>query len=200
MHLKSIDFHEGTCSNGISCNRKMLLDQLPNVTFRTRIRDETIPGSNPFRWQDRSTKDIFGDKRSVLFSLPAAFSPTCSDHHFPRYEELVPEFLRMGIDQIVCVAVNDAFVMFQWGMRVGVSQAILLPDGNGEFTRRMGMLVDRSEFGMGFRSWRYSLVVDNLRIEKAFVEQGIADHAPSDPLEVSDADTMLAYLQSVRMG
>lgn len=178
----------------------MLLDYLPQVTFRTRIRDESIPGSNPFRWQDRSTKDIFDGKRSVLFSLPAAFSPNCSDHHFPRYEELAPEFLRLGIDQIICVAVNDAFVMFQWGKRVGARQVMLLPDGNGEFTRRMGMLVDRSEFGMGYRSWRYSLVVDHLRIEQAFVEQGIADHAPDDPLEVSDADTMLAYLQSVRTG
>jgi peroxiredoxin len=173
----------------------MLVDQLPSVTFRTRVRDASIPGDNPFRWQDRTTEDVFAGRRSILFSLPAAFSPTCSDQHVPRYEALAGSFKAQGIDQIVCVAVNDAFVMFQWGKKVGVQQVHLLPDGNGEFTRLMGMLVDRSELGMGLRSWRYSLLLDGLRIEKAFVEAGLADHAPSDPLEVSDADTMLAYLQ-----
>jgi len=173
----------------------MFVDQLPSVTFRTRVRDASIPGDNPFRWQDRTTEEVFAGRRSILFSLPAAFSPTCSDQHVPRYEALAGSFKALGIDQIVCVAVNDAFVMFQWGKKVGVQQVQLLPDGNGEFTRLMGMLVDRSKLGMGLRSWRYSLLLDGLRIEKAFVEAGLADNAPSDPLEVSDADTMLAYLQ-----
>jgi peroxiredoxin len=173
----------------------MFVDQLPSVTFRTRVRDASIPGDNPFRWQDRTTEDVFAGRRSILFSLPAAFSPTCSDQHVPRYEALAGSFKALGIDQIVCVAVNDAFVMFQWGKKVGVQQVHLLPDGNGEFTRLMGMLVDRSKLGMGLRSWRYSLLLDGLHIEKAFVEAGLADNAPSDPLEVSDADTMLAYLQ-----
>jgi len=173
----------------------MLVDVLPDVIFHTRVRDDSIPGDNPFRWQDRSTADLFAGRRSILFSLPAAFSPTCSDHHVPRYEELSETFLSLGINQIVCVAVNDAFVMFQWGKKVGVKNLFLLPDGNGVFTRHMGMLIDRSEFGMGMRSWRYSLLLDGLRIEKAFVEKGLTDHAPTDPLEVSDADTMLAYLK-----
>ncbi|MBU6251018.1 MAG: peroxiredoxin [Cyanobacteria bacterium REEB417] len=173
----------------------MFVDQLPSVTFRTRVRDDSIPGDNPFRWQDRTTEDVFAGRRSILFSLPAAFSPTCSDQHVPRYEALAVSFKALGIDQIVCVAVNDAFVMFQWGKKVGVQQVHLLPDGNGEFTRLMGMLVDRSKLGMGLRSWRYSLLLDGLRIEKAFVEAGLTDNAPGDPLEVSDADTMLAYLQ-----
>lgn len=95
----------------------MLVDVLPDVIFHTRVRDDSIPGDNPFRWQDRSTADLFAGRRSILFSLPAAFSPTCSDHHVPRYEELSETFLSLGINQIVCVAVNDAFVMFQWGKK-----------------------------------------------------------------------------------
>ncbi len=175
----------------------MLLNQLPEIIFHTRVRDASIPGDNPFRWQDRSTRDIFEGKRSILFSLPAAFSPTCTDQHFPRYEALSDQFKSLGIDQIVCISVNDAFVMFQWGKKVGVNQVHLLPDGNAEFTRRMGMLVDRSAFGMGWRSWRYSLLLKGLVIEKAFVEDGINDPSPEDPLCVSDADTMLKHLKSI---
>ena len=176
----------------------MLINQIPEIIFHTRVRDASIPGDNPFRWQDRTTRDIFEGKRSILFSLPAAFSPTCTDHHFPRYEILSDQFKSLGIDQIICISVNDAFVMFQWGKKVGVNQIYLLPDGNAEFTRRMGMLIDRSAFGMGFRSWRYSLLLNGLAIEKAFVEDGIDDISPDDPLCVSDADTMLSYLQSFK--
>ena len=175
----------------------MLLNRLPEITFHTRVRDASIPGDNPFRWQDKTTTEIFAGKRSILFSLPAAFSPTCTDHHVPRYEDLADQFKALGIDQIVCVAVNDAFVMFQWGKKVGVNQIYLLPDGNAEFTRRMGMLIDRSAFGMGMRSWRYSLLLNGVEIERAFVEQGIDAPNPEDPLKVSDADTMMKHLQSL---
>ena len=175
----------------------MLMSRLPEITFHTRVRDSSIPGDNPFRWQDKTTTEIFAGKRSILFSLPAAFSPTCTDRHVPRYEELAHQFNTFGVDQIVCVAVNDAFVMFQWGKKVGIKQILLLPDGNAEFTRRMGMLIDRSVFGMGMRSWRYSLLLNGLEIETAFVEKGIDVTNPEDPLEVSDADTMLEHLQSL---
>jgi peroxiredoxin len=175
----------------------MLISRLPEITFHTRVRDTSIPGDNPFRWQDKTTKEIFGGRRSILFSLPAAFSPTCTDRHVPRYEELADQFNAYGIDQIICVAVNDAFVMFQWGKKIRTNQVLLLPDGNAEFTRRMGMLVDRSVFGMGMRSWRYSLLLNGLEIETAFVEEGIDSQIPEDPLKVSDADTMLAHLQSM---
>jgi len=171
-----------------------VVTHVPRVTFKTRVRDESVPGSNPYRWQDLSSDEIFKGKRVVLFSLPGAFTPTCSSNHLPRYEELHAEFTAHGIDQIICLSVNDAFVMFQWGRHVGAKNVFLLPDGNGEFTRKMGMLVDKSNLGFGMRSWRYSMLVDDGIIEKIFVEPDYEDNCPLDPFEVSDADTMLAYL------
>ena len=175
-----------------------VIDRVPSVTFKTRVRDESVPGPNPFRWEDLSTDEIFGGKKVVVFSLPGAFTPTCSSNHLPRYEELHDEFHAHGIDQIVCVSVNDAFVMFQWGKQVGARNVFLLPDGNGEFTRKMGMLVDKSNLGFGLRSWRYSMLVNDGRIEKIFVEPDFGDNCPIDPFEVSDADTMLAYLKGTQ--
>lgn len=175
-----------------------MLDRVPDVVFKTRVRDESVPGPNPFRWQDLSTQDLFSGKRVVLFSLPGAFTPTCSTSHLPRYEELYEEIKSLGVDAVVCLSVNDAFVMFQWGKQQNAQNVFLLPDGNGEFTRKMGMLVDKSNLGFGMRSWRYSMVVNDGAIEKMFIEPGYGDNAPSDPFEVSDADTMLAYLKSVQ--
>lgn len=175
-----------------------VIERVPDVVFKTRVRDESIGGSNPYRWEDRTTKDIFGGKRVVVFSLPGAFTPTCSTSHLPRYEELHDEFKALGIDQIICISVNDAFVMFQWGKQQNASKVFLLPDGNGEFTRKMGMLVDKSNLGFGMRSWRYSMVVDDGKIEKIFIEPGYLDNCPTDPFEVSDADTMLAYLKQAK--
>ena len=175
----------------------MTIEQVPEVVFKTRIRDESVEGSNPFRWQDQTTKDIFGGKRIVLFALPGAFTPTCSSTHLPRYEELYDEFKAQGIDQIICLSVNDAFVMFQWGQQQGAKNVSLLPDGNGEFSRKMGMLVEKSNIGFGMRSWRYAMVVNDGKIEKMFVEPGFGDNYGADPFEVSDADTVLAYLKGV---
>ncbi|NND82423.1 MAG: peroxiredoxin [Gammaproteobacteria bacterium] len=171
------------------------LIRVPNVIFKTRVRDESVEGDNPFRWQDTSTDDIFAGKRVVVFSLPGAFTPTCSSNHLPRYDELYEEFQAQGVDDIVCVSVNDAFVMFKWGKEIGNKNITLLPDGNGEFTRKMGMLVDKSNLGFGMRSWRYSMIVNDGEIEKMFIEPDFADNCPTDPFEVSDADTMLAYLK-----
>ncbi|MEE6159908.1 peroxiredoxin [Cylindrospermopsis raciborskii G7] len=175
-----------------------VIQTVPDVVFKTRVRDELIGGPNPFRWQDRTTQQLFAGKRVVVFSLPGAFTPTCSTSHLPRYEELYDEFKSLGVDEVVCVSVNDAFVMYQWGKQQGAQKVFLLPDGNGEFTRKMGMLVDKSNLGFGMRSWRYSMVVNNCQIEKIFVEPGYEDNCPTDPFEVSDADTMLKYLQSVK--
>ena len=172
-----------------------VVTRVPNVTFKTRVRDESVGGENPFRWEDKTTEDIFGGKKVVVFSLPGAFTPTCSSNHLPRYDELYEEFKALGVDEIVCVSVNDAFVMFKWGKELGNQNIFLLPDGNAEFTRKMGMLVDKSNLGFGMRSWRYSMVVDNGEIEKLFVEADFGDNCPTDPFEVSDADTMLAYLK-----
>jgi Peroxiredoxin len=153
---------------------------------------------NPFRWQDRTTQELFAGKRVVVFSLPGAFTPTCSSTHLPRYEELYEEIKAQGVDEILCISVNDAFVMFQWGKAQGAEKVFLLPDGNGEFTRKMGMLVDKSNLGFGLRSWRYSMVVNDCAIEKIFVEPDFSDNCPTDPFEVSDADTMLAYLKEAK--
>lgn len=171
-------------------------DQVPNVVFKTRVRDESVGGPNPFRWQDRTADEVFNGKRVIVFSLPGAFTPTCSTTHLPRYEELYDEIKSLGIDEIYCMSVNDAFVMYQWGKNLGAEKVKLLPDGNADFTRGMGMLVDKSNLGFGQRSWRYSIVVDNGKVEKVFAEEGFSNNCETDPFDVSDADTMLAYLKS----
>jgi glutaredoxin-like protein len=155
--------------------------RVPDVTFRTR------DGS---QWKDVKTSDIFAGKRVVVLALPGAFTPTCSSAHLPRYNELFPVFKAKGIDSIVCVSVNDAFVMAEWAANQHAKDIIFLPDGNGELTEKMGMLVDKSEIGFGKRSWRYSMLVDDGVIKKMFIEPD----KPVDPFEVSDADTMLKYL------
>ncbi|AWT49167.1 peroxiredoxin [Psychrobacter sp. YP14] len=173
-----------------------MITHVPDVTFKTRVRDESIGGENPFKWYDLTTDELFANKKVVVFSLPGAFTPTCSTSHLPRYEELYNEFKALGVDEVVCVSVNDAFVMYQWGLKQGRENVFLLPDGNGEFTRKMGMLVDKSNLGFGMRSWRYSMYVDNKEIKQVFMEPGFDDNCPTDPFEVSDADTMLEYLKS----
>ena len=171
-------------------------NRVPNVTFKTRVRNDALGGPNPFEWKDVTTDDIFKGKNVVVFSLPGAFTPTCSTSHLPRYEELYEEFQGQGVDAVVCVSVNDAFVMYQWGKSQNAKNVFLLPDGNGEFTRKMGMLVEKSNLGFGPRSWRYSMYVEDGEIKKLFEEEGFEDNCPTDPFEVSDADTMLNYLTS----
>lgn len=171
-------------------------DTVPNVTFKTRVRDESVGGENPFVWKDVTTDDLFKGKKVVVFSLPGAFTPTCSTSHLPRYEALYEEFKAQGIDEIVCISVNDAFVMYKWGLDQGRENVFLLPDGSGEFTRKMGMLVDKSNLGFGYRSWRYSMLVDDKKISKMFVEPEYGDNCPTDPFEVSDADTMMDFIKN----
>ncbi|MBT9099010.1 peroxiredoxin [Methylovulum psychrotolerans] len=168
---------------------------VPHVVFKTRVRDESIGGDNPFRWQDVSTDDIFKGKRVVVLALPGAFTPTCSSTHLPGFEAQYQAILDQGVDEVYCLSVNDAFTMFQWGKHLGIQQVKMLPDGNGDFTRGMGMLVKKENVGFGYRSWRYAMLVDDLNIVKVFSEPGQADNYPEDPFTVSDAGTMLAYLQ-----
>ena len=160
-----------------------MIKHVPHVTFKTRVRNDAIEGDNPFEWKDLTTEEIFDGKRVVLFSLPGAFTPTCSTSHLPRYEELFEEFKALGVDKVICLSVNDAFTMYQWGKAQNAKNVFLLPDGNGEF-------------GFGMRSWRYSMVVNNGEIEQLFSEPDFGDNCPTDPFEVSDADTMLKYLKS----
>jgi len=169
---------------------------VPQMVFKTRVRDESMGGSNPFRWQEVSTDDIFNGKKVIVFALPGAFTPTCSNTHLPGFEQKYDEFRGLGIDEIYCLSVNDAFTMFQWGKHLGVKKVQLLPDGSGTFTRLMGMLVKKDNLGFGKRSWRYSMLVENGVIKQVFSEQGKSDDYPADPFEVSGADTMLEYLNA----
>jgi peroxiredoxin len=170
-------------------------NNVPKVTFKTRVRDESIGGDNPFRWQDVSTDDIFSGKNIIIFSLPGAFTPTCSSTHLPGYESKYEELKSLGIDEVYCVSVNDAFTMFQWSKNLGVHNVKMLPDGNGEFTELMGMLVKKENLGFGKRSWRYSAHIVDGEIKKIFSEAGKMDNCPDDPFECSDVDTMMSYLK-----
>jgi peroxiredoxin len=168
---------------------------VPHVVFKTRVRDENVEGPNPFRWQDVATDEIFKGKKVIVLALPGAFTPTCSSTHLPGYEAKYDEFKSLGIDEVYCLSVNDAFTMFQWAKQLGVEKVKMLPDGSGEFTRRMGMLVRKDNLGFGERSWRYSMLVEDGAVTAMFAEPGISDNCPTDPFEVSDADTMLNHLQ-----
>ena len=169
---------------------------VPQVVFKTRVRDESVGGDNPYRWQDVPSEEVFVGKKIVVFALPGAFTPTCSTTHLPGYEAAYDELRSLGVDDVYCLSVNDAFVMFQWGKAQGVEKVKLLPDGSGDFTRAMGLLVKKDNLGFGERSWRYSFFADNGVIVKAFVEPGFTDNCPEDPFEVSDAETMCTYLRS----
>lgn len=169
--------------------------RVPQTTFKTRVRNEALGVDNPYEWKDVTSDELFKGRKVVLFALPGAFTPTCSTSHLPRYEELYDQFKALGIDEVICLSVNDAFVMFQWGKAQGARNIRLLPDGNAEFTRKIGMLVEKSNLGFGMRSWRYSAYIEDGEIKKMFVEPGYADNCPQDPFEVSDADTMLGWLK-----
>ena len=155
--------------------------KIPGVTFRTRRDHE---------WVDVTSEDIFAGKNVVIFSLPGAFTPTCSSSHVPRYNQLVPQFKAQGIDEVICVSVNDAFVMNEWQRAQNADRLTFLPDGNGEFSDAMGLLVGKEDLGFGRRSWRYSMLVRDGVIDKMFIEP----EEPGDPFQVSDADTMLKHL------
>jgi thioredoxin-dependent peroxiredoxin len=168
--------------------------QVPNVTFKTRVRDESIEGSNPFRWEDKTSDDFFKGKRVVLFSLPGAFTPTCSTYQLPGFEDNFAAFQEQGIDAIYCLSVNDSFVMNKWKEMQGVKNIDVIPDGSGEFTRRMGMLVAKDNLGFGARSWRYAAIVNDGKIEAWFEEPGICDNHSEDPYGVSSPENVLEYL------
>lgn len=155
--------------------------RVPQVVFKTRQDDD---------WVDMSTDEIFNGKTVVVFSLPGAFTPTCSAAHLPRYNDLAPVFKANGVDEIVCLSVNDAFVMNEWAKDQEADNIRLLPDGNGDFSEGMGLLVNKCDIGFGKRSWRYSMLVRDGVVEKMFIEP----EKPGDPFEVSDADTMLNYI------
>ena len=168
---------------------------VPLVKWNKRAIPE---GETDYEWVEESSQDLFEGKRVVLFSLPGAFTPTCSSTHLPGYEARYNEILEQDIDEVYCVSVNDSFVMNAWFADQGIVNVKPIADGNGEFTRHMGMLVEKSAVCFGLRSQRYSAVIDNGRVEMIFCEQGKEDNFAGDPFEVSDVDTMFSYLETAR--
>ena len=172
----------------------MIGKTIPQVTFKTRVRDESIGGPNPYRWDERSTADYFSGKRVILFSLPGAFTPTCSTYQLPDFERLHEAFKEKGIDEIYCLSVNDAFVMNAWGKQQALTKVKLIADGSGEFTRKMGMLVCKDNLGFGMRSWRYAAVVNDGVVEAWFEEPGFSDNCEIDPYGESAPQNILDEL------
>jgi peroxiredoxin len=167
---------------------------LPKVNFKVRVRDESIGGDNPFKWLTKSTDDFFKNKKVILFSLPGAFTPTCSTFQLPDFNKLYDDFKSLGIDEIYCISVNDSFVMNAWAKNQNIDKIKVIPDGNGEFTRKMGMLVDKNNLGFGSRSWRYAIIAENGEIKEKFVEPGFEDNCEGDPYEVSSPQNILNFL------
>jgi peroxiredoxin len=160
---------------------------IPSVDFMFRENGEFVT---------RSTEELFGGKKVVLFALPGAFTPTCSAYQLPGFEEQYSEFIEAGIDEVYCLSVNDAFVMNAWAKDQGIEKVKLIPDGNGEFTQGMDMLVQKRNLGFALRSWRYAAVINDGVIEQLFMEDGKRDNADTDPYEYSTPDKVLSYVKS----
>lgn len=167
----------------------------PKVKLQCRKRDSTVKGPNKFCWNEVNTKELYQDRRIIIFALPGAFTPTCSTTHLPGFEKNYDKIRRLGIDEIYCLSVNDAFVMFNWCKKLKVKKVQVLPDGNGLFTKKMGLLVHKNNLGFGKRSWRYAMIINNGIIEKMFIEKGLENNCVDDPFEISDANTMIKYLK-----
>lgn len=168
---------------------------IPEVTWLKRAIAE---GQTDYDWVAESSTDIFKDRRVVIFALPGAFTPTCSSTHLPGYESNYESILEQDVDEVYCLSVNDSFVMNAWFSSLGINDVKPIADGNGNFTRQMGMLVKKEAVDFGMRSQRYSMVVDNGRIEMIFCEEGKEDNFAGDPFEISDATSMLNYLEAVK--
>lgn len=168
-------------SQTIKTEAELVGSRVPSVTFPIRAGDA---------WQNLSTEELFAGQKVVVFSLPGAFTPTCSSTHLPRYNELAQAFKDNGVDRILCISVNDTFVMNAWAADEESGNITMIPDGNAEFTAGIGMLVNKNNLGFGQRSWRYSMLVNDGIIEKMFIEP----EKDGDPFEVSDADTMLKHI------
>jgi peroxiredoxin len=169
---------------------------VPSAVFKTRIRDDSIDGDNPYRWEDVNTFDLFAGKRVVVFSLPGAFTPTCSTMQLPGFENNFAEFKALGIKDIYCVSVNDSFVMSAWAKAQKIKKVKVIPDGSAEFTQRMDMAVYKDNLGFGIRSWRYAVVVNNGKIEKWFIEPGKENDCETDPYGETSPENILDWLRN----
>lgn len=169
----------------------------PCVVFRTRVRDESIEGPNPFRWEDVTSDSLLQGKRIVLFSLPGAFTPTCSTYQLPGFEKHYEEIKSMGIDEVYCMSVNDAFVMNAWAKQQEIKNVKVIPDGSGNFTRYMGMLIGKNHLGFGMRSWRYMAIINDGVVEKWWQEPGINNNGEDDdPYGETTPENCVEYLRT----
>ena len=160
----------------------MIGQRIPEITFKTRVKDE----EEGFGWKDVTTCDYFKGKSVILFSLPGAFTPTCSTYQLPNFEKMYADFSLQGIDEVYCMSVNDSFVMNAWAKDQKLENVKVIPDGSGEFTRQMGMLVKKDNLGFGYRSWRYAALIEDCMVKKTWVEEGKMDNCPDDPYSVTD--------------
>jgi len=170
---------------------------VPDVTFHTRVRDESVGGDNPYKWEQVKTDELFKDKKVLMFSLPGAFTPTCSTYQLPDYEKLSKEFKKRGIDEIYCVSVNDSFVMNKWAKDLGVKNIKMIPDGSGKFTEGMRMMVRKDNLGFGPRSWRYASIVEDGKITQMFEEPGKMNDCPDDPYGESSPQNVLKKMKKL---
>ena len=157
--------------------------RLPDVTFKCRVAGE---------WVNKTTEQFFKGKRVVLFALPGAFTPTCSSKQLPKYEEMYKMFIEKGVTDVYCLSVNDCFVMNAWADSLDIQNVKMIPDGSGEFTRHMGMLVSKDDKGFGYRSWRYAMIINDGVVERVYEEAGKGDNTSTDPFEVSGAENVLS--------
>lgn len=172
-----------------------LPNKLPSITFHTRVRDDSIEGDNPYRWQDVTTEELFEDKECILFSLPGAFTPTCSTYQLPYFEKMYGEFKEQGIDEIYCLSVNDSFVMNKWAKDQGLENIKVIPDGSGKFTSAMNMLVFKDNLGFGPRSWRYAVHTKGMDIVNSWIEEGWGHNVEGDPYVESAPQNIIADLK-----
>ncbi len=172
-----------------------MIKNVPNVIFQTRVRDDSLGGDNPFKWEEKTSSDYFSNKRVILFSLPGAFTPTCSTFQLPDFNKLYDDFKNFGIDEIYCISVNDSFVMNAWAKHYEIGKVKVIPDGSVEFTRKMGMLVRKDNLGFGLRSWRYAMIIENTEVVQTFIEPGLKDNAEDDPYGETSPQNILRFLK-----
>ena len=177
-------------------NSEYLVQTVPNVIFKTRVRDDSILENNPYKWEEKTTDDFFMNKNIILFSLPGAFTPTCSNLQLPGFEKLYLEFRNLGIDEIYCLSVNDAFVMNAWAKSLKLKNIKVIPDGAAEFTRKMGILVKKENLGFGYRSWRYAALIKNKTICKMLIDNGFADNTIGDTYGIYSPENIIKDLKN----
>jgi peroxiredoxin len=196
MSVYDDDYENWKIKDHLKRTDKRIGELVPSVKFKIRVRDDSIEGPNPYRWDDLTSYEIFGGKRVIVFALPGAFTPTCSTYQLPNFEKMYDDFKARGVDEIYCLSVNDAFVMNCWAKQQGVEKVKMLPDGNADFTSKIGMLVEKSNLGFGERSWRYAMIVDNGKIRGWFEEPGFADNATDDPYGESSPENIIKFISA----